>query len=45
LNTEISGAPDGVDASIEQLSNIVKDLGRNPIERNSKYAEFYPVNY
>ncbi|WP_042703512.1 5-amino-6-(D-ribitylamino)uracil--L-tyrosine 4-hydroxyphenyl transferase CofH [Methanobrevibacter arboriphilus] len=43
--SEASGAPDGVDASIEQLSNIVKDLGRLPIERNSKYTEFYPINY
>ena len=38
-----SGAPDGVEASIGTLSNMVKDLGRNPIERNSKYTEFYPV--
>jgi len=43
--SEASGAPDGVDASIEQLSNIVKDLCRNPIERNSKYSEFYPIDY
>lgn len=41
--SEASGAPDGVDASIEQLSNMVRNLGRNPIERNSKYTEFYPV--
>lgn len=39
-----SGAPDGVDASIDTLGNIVKNLGRNPIERNSKYTEFYPIN-
>ena len=39
-----SGAPDGVDASIDTLSRIVKDLGRNPIERNSKYNEFYPID-
>lgn len=38
-----SGAPDGVDASIDTLSSIVKDLGRTPIERNSKYSEFYPI--
>ena len=38
-----SGAPDGVDASIETLSQMVKNLGRNPIERNSKYTEFYPI--
>ncbi|MDR2966535.1 MAG: 5-amino-6-(D-ribitylamino)uracil--L-tyrosine 4-hydroxyphenyl transferase CofH [Methanobacteriaceae archaeon] len=41
--SQASGAPDGVDASIEQLSNIVKDLDRLPIERNSKYSEFYPI--
>ena len=39
-----SGAPDGVDASIDTLSSIVRNLGRNPIERNSKYTEFYPIN-
>jgi len=38
-----SGAPDGVDASIGTLSRMVEDLGRNPIERNSKYTEFYPI--
>jgi len=43
--SEASGAPDGVDASIEQLSNIVKNLGRLPIERNSKYSEFYPIDF
>ena len=41
--SEASGAPDGVDASIENLSRIVKNLGRTPIERNSKYTEFYPI--
>ena len=41
--SEASGAPDGVDASIETLGNIVRNLGRNPIERNSKYTEFYPI--
>ena len=41
--SEASGAPDGVDASIETLVDIVRNLGRNPIERNSKYTEFYPV--
>ncbi|WP_407421947.1 5-amino-6-(D-ribitylamino)uracil--L-tyrosine 4-hydroxyphenyl transferase CofH [Methanobrevibacter sp.] len=41
--SEASGAPDGVDASIETLSRIVRNLGRNPIERNSKYTEFYPI--
>ena len=39
-----SGAPDGVDASIETLSRIVKNLGRDPIERNSIYSEFYPIS-
>ena len=38
-----SGAPDGVEASIDTLREIVRDLGRNPIERNSKYTEFYPI--
>ena len=41
--SEASGAPDGVDASIETLSRMVKDLGRNPIERNSTYTEFYDI--
>ena len=43
--SEASGAPDGVDASIETLDSMVKNLGRNPIERNSKYTEFYPIEY
>ncbi len=38
-----SGAPDGVEASISTLSDMVKNLGRDPIERNSKYTEFYPI--
>ena len=38
-----SGAPDGVNASIDTLSHMVKNLGRNPIERNSTYTEFYPI--
>ena len=42
--SEASGAPDGVNASIETLSRIVRNLGRNPVGRNSKYTEFYPVN-
>lgn len=42
--SEASGAPDGVNASIETLSNMVEDLGRNPIERNSIYSEFYPID-
>ncbi len=42
--SEASGAPDGVDASISTLSRMVRDLGRTPIERNSKYTEFYPID-
>ena len=42
--SEASGAPDGVDASIDTLCSIVENLGRTPVERNSKYSEFYPVN-
>ena len=38
-----SGAPDGVEASIDTLDSMVRNLGRNPIERNSKYTEFYPI--
>lgn len=38
-----SGAPDGVDTSVENLSRIVANLGRTPIERNSKYTEFYQI--
>lgn len=41
--SEASGAPDGVDTSIENLCNIVKNIDRKPIERNSKYTEFYPI--
>jgi FO synthase subunit 2 len=41
--SEASGAPDGVEASVNTLSRMVKDLGRNPIERNSTYTEFYPI--
>lgn len=41
--SEASGAPDGVEASIGTLSRMVRDLGRNPIERDSKYSEFYPI--
>lgn len=41
--SEASGAPDGVDASIETLVRLTRDLGRNPIERNPFYTEFYPV--
>ena len=39
--SEASGAPDGVEASVDTLSRIVRDLGRNPVERNSTYTEFY----
>ena len=42
--SEASGAPDCVEASIETLEGMVRDLGRNPVERNSKYTEFYPIN-
>ncbi|WP_407410860.1 5-amino-6-(D-ribitylamino)uracil--L-tyrosine 4-hydroxyphenyl transferase CofH [Methanobrevibacter sp.] len=42
--SEASGAPDGVEASIGTLSRMVEDLGRKPIERNSKYTEFYPID-
>ena len=41
--SEASGAPDGVEASIDTLARMVNDLGRNPIERNSTYTEFYPI--
>ena len=41
--SEASGAPDGVEASIETLDSMVRNLGRTPIERNSKYTEFYPI--
>ena len=41
--SEASGAPDGVEASIDTLARIVRDLGRNPIERNSAYTQFYPI--
>ncbi len=41
--SDASGAPDGVDASVDTLTRMVKDLGRNPIERNSTYTEFYPI--
>ena len=41
--SEASGAPDGVDASVETLAYIARNLGRNLIERNSKYTEFYPI--
>ncbi len=39
-----SGAPDGVDASISTLSSMVRNLGRVPYERDSKYNNFYPVD-
>ena len=32
-----------LEASIGTLARMVEDLGRNPIERNSKYTEFYPI--
>jgi FO synthase subunit 2 len=43
--SEASGAPDGVNASIKDLSKLVKDLGRVPLERNSEYNEFYPIEF
>ena len=42
--SEASGAPDGVNASIKDLTKLVKDLGRVPLERNSTYTEFYPID-
>ena len=42
--SEASGAPDGIETSISTLSDMVRNLGRNPIERNSKYTEFYPID-
>ena len=41
--SEASGAPDGVNASINTFARIVRDLGRHPIERNSTYTEFYEI--
>lgn len=41
--SEASGAPDGVDASIETLARMVNDLGRTLIERNSFYSEFHSI--
>ena len=41
--SEASGTPDGADTSIDNLSRIAKAIGRNPIERNSNYTEFYPI--
>ena len=41
--SQASGAPDGVDASIDTLSRMVRDLERNPIERNSTYTEFCEI--
>lgn len=41
--SKASGAPDGVDTSIDNLSKIIENIGRNPIERNSTYSEFYSL--
>lgn len=41
--SEASGAPDGIGTDVENLSRIIKNLGRTPYERNSKYSEFYPI--
>ena len=42
--SEASGAPDGVNASINDLCRVVEKLDRIPIERNTKYTEFYEIN-
>lgn len=42
--SEASGAPDGVDASIVDLVKLINALGRTPIERNTKYTEFFEIN-
>ncbi len=41
--SEASGTPDGADTSIANLGKIARTIGRNPIERNSNYTEFYPI--
>ncbi len=41
--SEASGAPDGVDTSIENLQRLVENIGRNPLERNTHYTNFYPL--
>ena len=41
--SEASGAPDGVDVEVSKLCSLIENIGRNPIERNSTYTEFYPV--
>ena len=41
--SEASGAPDGVDTSIEKLQKIAENIGRTPLERNTHYTEFYPI--
>jgi FO synthase subunit 2 len=39
-----SGAPDGVETNIQNLERLAKNIGRDPVERNTKYTEFYPIN-
>jgi len=41
--SEASGAPDGVNASVSTLKRMIEDLGRTPMERNTFYTEFYPL--
>lgn len=41
--SEASGAPDGVDTNIENLQKIAENIGRQPLERNTHYTEFYPI--
>lgn len=42
--SEASGAPDGVNASINDLCRVVEKLNRIPIERNTKYTEFFEID-
>ncbi|WP_461463146.1 5-amino-6-(D-ribitylamino)uracil--L-tyrosine 4-hydroxyphenyl transferase CofH [Methanobrevibacter sp.] len=43
--SEASGAPDGVEASIRDMIKLVTGLGRNPVQRNTFYTNFKPVDY
>lgn len=36
--SEASGAPDGVQASIDDMKKIITKLGRKPVERNTFYT-------
>ena len=40
-----SGAPDGVETNIQNLERLAKNIGRDPVERNTKYTEFYPIKF